>query len=249
MVALALTNSSGFADRVLDLLDRVDYRRADAPEEREAIFSLRYGAYLREGAIAPNMAQRFADDYDEAPNAWIFGVYIDGQLASSIRLTIASPGVPQMPALTVFSDILSPALERGGTIVDPTRFVTDAEASRAYPGLSFVTTRLAWAATEYFNADLLLATVRKEHQAYYKRVFGHRLICDARPYPKLQKPISLMAVDYLAEKDKVQARYPFFRSNAFERRMLFERPGMPERARTPLVAVPPLVAAVANEAA
>lgn len=249
MVALALANTSGFADRVLDLLDRVDYRRADSPEEREAIFSLRYEAYLREGAIAPNLSQRFADENDERPNAWIFGVYVDGQLASSIRLTVASPSAPEMPALTVFSDILTPALERGATIVDPTRFVTDAEASRTHPGLSFVTVRLAWAATEYFNADLLLATVRREHQAYYKRVFGHRTICDARPYPKLQKPISLMAVDFMAERNKVQGRYPFFRTTAFERRMLFERPGMPERARAPMVAVPPLVAVAANEAA
>jgi hypothetical protein len=247
MVALAVANTSSFSDRVLDLLDRVDYRRADSPEEREAIFSLRYGAYLREGAIAPHFSQRFADDHDDAPNAWIFGVYIDGQLVSSIRLTVASPAYPQMPALGVFSDILGPAIERGGTIVDPTRFVTDSDASKAHPGLSFVTTRLAWAATEYFSADLLLATVRKEHQAYYKRVFGHRTICDARPYPKLQKPISLMAVDYAVEKDRVQARYPFFRSSAFERRMLFERPGLPERARMPIVAAPPMVAA--NEAA
>jgi hypothetical protein len=48
------------------------------------------------------------------------------------------------------------------------------------------------------------------------------------------------------EKDKVQSRYPFFRSNAFERRMLFERPGMPERAVAPLAAQ---LLVAANEAA
>ena len=42
-----------------------------------------------------------------------------------------------------------------------------------------MTTRLAWLASEFFQTSLLLATVRAEHQAFYRRVFGHRLICDA----------------------------------------------------------------------
>jgi hypothetical protein len=46
-----------------------------------------------------------------------------------------------------------------------------------------VTTRLAWLASEYFQTHLLLATVRAEHRAFYRRVFGHRLICGLRHYP------------------------------------------------------------------
>jgi hypothetical protein len=68
---------------------------------------------------------------------------------------------------------------------------------------------------------MLLATVRVEHQAFYRRVFGHRVICDARHYPSLTKPISLMALDYPTARDRVLQRNPFFRSSLFERRMLF----------------------------
>src|SRR5882757_3261395 len=82
------------ADRVLGLLSRVDYRRAETEEERQAIFRLRYQAYLREGAIAPNASESFADPLDDTSNAWIFGVYIDGELASSIRLHVASRQSP-----------------------------------------------------------------------------------------------------------------------------------------------------------
>src|SRR3954463_14257124 len=89
------------ADRVLSLLERVDYRRAETTEERAAIFRLRYQAYLREGAISPNSSGQFSDPVDDRENCWIFGVYIDGKLASSIRLSITIPGCIDIPALDV----------------------------------------------------------------------------------------------------------------------------------------------------
>jgi hypothetical protein len=211
------------SDRVMGLLERVDYRRAEATEDREAIFRLRYQAYLREGAIPANPAERFSDALDEAPNAWLFGVYIDGELASSLRLHVASRQAPDLPALNVFSDLLTPEIAAGRTVIDPTRFVADRSASRRHPELCYVTTRLAWLASEYFQTHLLLATVRAEHQAFYRRTFGHRLLCDPRHYPSLAKPISLMALDYAMARERVPQRYPFFRSTFFERRMLFAR--------------------------
>jgi hypothetical protein len=213
------------SDRVLRLLERVDYRRAETAGERDAIFKLRYAAYLREGAIPPNPSERFSDDLDDTANALIFGVHVDGELASSIRLHVATRAHPQLPALNVFSDVLSPVIAAGRTVIDPTRFVADRAASRRYPELCYVTTRLAMLASEYFAANLLLATVRAEHQAFYRRVFGHRLICEPRHYPSLTKPISLMALDYPTARERVLQRNPFFRSSLFERRMLFARSG------------------------
>jgi hypothetical protein len=228
MVALAsvpatATPASSLADRVMRLLQRVDYRRAETAEDRDAIFRLRYAAYLREGAIPANAGERFSDPLDDTDNAWIFGVYVDGELASSIRLHVATRQSPGLPALSVFSDLLSPEIAAGKVLIDPTRFVADRVASRRYPELCYVTTRLAVLGSEFFNADLLLATVRAEHQAFYRRVFGHRLICDPRHYPSLSKPISLMALDYTMARERLVHRSPFFRSTHFERRMLFAR--------------------------
>jgi hypothetical protein len=223
MVAFAVASGSSLIDRVYQFLEKADCRRADTDIEREAVFRLRYEAYLREGAIQPAAERRLADGYDDADNALIFGIYVDGELTSSIRLTVASDEYPELPALQVFSDVLLPQLEQGKIIVDPTRFVVDRRLGRRYPELPYATVRLAWAATEYFEADLLLATVRAEHQAFYRRVFGHRVICDCRPYPNLKKPISLMVVEYPSERDRVLQRYPFFRSTALERQNLFER--------------------------
>jgi len=222
MSLVAYSSSVGsFPDRVMALLDRVDYRQATTDQEKDAVFRLRYEAYLREGAIGPNFSRRLSDRFDDTDNGYTFGVFVEGRLASSIRLHIASRAYPDLPAVGVFEDMLKADIAAGKTIIDPTRFVVDQTATKEYPELPYVTTRIGWMAGEYFSADAILATVRTEHQAFYKRVFGHVLVADARPYPTLVKPLSLMKLDYFAMKDRVHRRYPFFRSTAFERRMLF----------------------------
>jgi hypothetical protein len=223
MSALAADQPTSLVDRVQELLQRVDYRRVETAEERLAIFRLRYQAYLREGAISANPSGQFSDPVDDRENCWIFGVYIDGKLASSIRLSITIPGCIDIPALDVFSDVLLGDILAGQKFIDPTRFVDDREMSRAFPELPYVTLRLPWLALEYFDADYMLAAVRAEHQAFYKRLWGSKPVCEPRPYPNLRKPISLMTLDYRAVRERVHHRYPFFRSSQFERRMLFER--------------------------
>jgi hypothetical protein len=223
MSALALEQPTSLVDRVQELLQRVDYRRAETAEERAEIFRLRYDAYLREGAISASPGGQFSDPVDDRENTWIFGVYIDGKLASSIRLSVTIPGRIDIPALDVFSDVLLGDILAGKRFIDPTRFVADRATSRECPELPYVTLRLPWLALEYFQADYMLAAVRAEHQAFYKRLWGSKAVCEARPYPNLQKPISLMTLDYRAACERVYRRHPFFRSSQFERRMLFER--------------------------
>jgi N-acyl-L-homoserine lactone synthetase len=220
------------SDRLATLLARIDCRRADTAEEREAIFRLRYQAYLREGAISANSSERFADDDDDkADNAYLFGFYIDDQLASSLRLHIGSEQYPHFPSLEVFPDVLQPLLDAHKVIVDSTRFVADEELARRYRGLPYATLRVCMLAAEYFGVDHLLAAVREEHQAFYKRAFDHQLLCEPRPYPRLAKPISLMTVHFPSAAERLYQQYPFFRSSIFERRKLFDR-RLPPAARS-----------------
>jgi N-acyl-L-homoserine lactone synthetase len=212
-----------FSENVARLLDRIDYRRADTAEEREAIFRLRYQAYVRDGTITPNTAGTFHDYYDDTDNVHLYGLYVDGELASAIRIHVASREHPYCPTLEVFPEYLRPQLDVGKVIVDPTRFVADERPSRIHRALPYATLRLCGMCARYFKADELLAAVRAEHQSFYRRIFQHRIVCAARPYPLLAKPISLMTIDYPAVAEDVHRRYPFFRSTLFERRMLFER--------------------------
>jgi hypothetical protein len=208
-----------------DLLDSVDYHLARTPAEKEAIYNLRYRAYLREGAVKESSEQRVVDQYEDLPNTWTFGVYLHGDLCSSVRISVLTSEWRQSCSAEAFGEILHPRLDRGEVIIDPARFVADPDRARRFPELPYVTLRLAYLACEYFNANLGLAIVRAEHQAFYRRVFLHETIAEPRFFPGLLKPVGLMAANFPAKRTKVFERYPMMRSTAFERRMLFQRDG------------------------
>ena len=212
---------STLSDRVLQKMERVEYRLATDPDDLDEIFRLRYCAYLREGAIPPHPGGRFSDDVDTAGNTFIVGVYVDGRLSSSIRLSVTLPGRTHLPTAHVFPEVLLPKIAAGRIIVDPTRFSADHRVSRQLPELPYITLRIPWLAMEHFEADIMLAAVRPEHQAFYCRLWGNQVLCPARPYPNLSKPVVLTAHDYAAVKETVHRRYPFFRSTAQERNALF----------------------------
>ena len=214
----------GFFDRIARLSERIDYKIADSDERQEAIFRLRHQAYVRDGTILPTASAIFSDRYDQTGNFYLFGLYIDDELASSVRLHVPSREHPDFPSREVFADVLQPELNAGKVIIDATHFVTDENIARLHRGLPYVTFRLCILAARYFSADYILVAARAEHQAFYQRAFNYRVMCEPRPYPLLAKPLGLMTTHYPSEADELNQRFPFFRSPLFERRMLFERP-------------------------
>jgi N-acyl-L-homoserine lactone synthetase len=213
------------AEQKSDPLENVDYRLAGTPEEKDRIYRLRYRAYLREGAILPSRTERVTDQYDELPNSFIFGIYVHGELLSSIRISVLNAEWRQSLSSDMFADLLHPELERGKIIVDPTRFVADYEKAKGFPALPYVTVRLGYVACAYFNADIGLANVRPEHRAFYRKVFLQEPWGEPRLCSGLTKPVGLVAAHYPAIRERVFQRFPFMRSSAFERRVLFDRPG------------------------
>src|SRR4030081_999523 len=125
--------ATGVLGRGANLLDRVSYRLAESEQDKDTIYRLRYRAYLNEGAIEPNREGKVTDRFDDLPNSWIFGVYLENILTSSIRITVASPENPTSPALEVFPDLLGPKLAEGQVIIDPTRFVGDPDRQKRFP--------------------------------------------------------------------------------------------------------------------
>jgi hypothetical protein len=232
-------STSRVFERGSELLDRVDYRLAQTDFEKEEIYRLRYRAYIHEGAIEPRADQRLTDRFDNLPNSWIFGVYFDGMLASSLRVSVASSLDDMTPAVDAFPDLLKPELAKGKIIVDPNRFVADPDRDHRIAELPYLTVRLGYVACAYFNADIGTATVRSEHRAFYRRVFLQKALCEPRPYPTLTKPLCLMAANYPEVRDKIFERYPYFRSTFFERRKLFERYHVASEPLAPVLNLPP----------
>ena len=118
--------------RGIELLDRIDYRLIETEADKDAVYRLRYDAYLREGAIDPNPARKVSDRFDDMLNSWTFGIYLDGVLTSSIRISVGSPDYPETPSMDVFPDLLEPEIAKGKVFVDPTRFVADAARARLF---------------------------------------------------------------------------------------------------------------------
>jgi hypothetical protein len=206
------------------LIDRVDYRLIQTPAERDTIYAMRYRAYLHGGLISPSESGRIIDSYDDAPNAWIFGIYLDGELCSSLRLHVLTSEERMSYTSELFGDVLHHRLDRGEVFVDPARFAADPEKARLFPEIPYATLRLAYLACDHFNADTGLAMVRTDHQAFYRRVFLHETISEPRAFPGWHtRQVVLMASAFRELRERVMTRFPVMRSTPFERQRLFER--------------------------
>jgi hypothetical protein len=214
---------SRFSGALLDILDKVSYARVDPGVIDDPIYKLRYRAYTREGFMDHNAEEICIDDLDDVPHGRSYGIYIDGQLVSSIRLHHLTPVDRRSPSMKVFPDVLGPMLDAGMTFIDPSRFTADHEASLAYPALPFLTLRMAAMASVFFNANQCLALVRPEHGAFYKRVFGSEPLYGARSYPDLHFPVSLFGATVESIRSRVAQRFPFFLSTDAERSQLFSQ--------------------------
>lgn len=214
--------TSRFSDRVLRFLERVEHRVARTPAEKEAVYRLRYDAYSHNGLIEPQADGQLHDDrYDDAPDAWMTTTYIDGELASTTRVNVARDGNGILPALTVYPDVIAPHLQSGHVIVESTRTAARLDFSGHFPELPYVTLRPAYLAAEHFDVDFVVATARADHIAFFRRVFCMTPWCEPREYPNFTAKVACLGADSRAVQEQIEARYPFFRSTAAERKALF----------------------------
>ncbi len=216
-------NSSLFLTRVMETLDKVEYRRADTPEEKDAIFRARYEAYRREDSIPPNKTGLFSDELDESPNVWMIGVYIDGVMASTIRLHVASGPQHALPITEAFPDKILPLLQSGAVVIDVSRQTSRLEFVRAYPFLTLLTMRTTFIAEDYFDADYITVACKPEYQAAFRRLSGCVNWAPMRPYPRLAKPTLLMGHDCRANRHAMRERYPYLDTTPAMQRSLFGR--------------------------
>jgi hypothetical protein len=213
---------SRFSERVLRLMERVEHRIARTPADREAVYRLRYEAYVRDGRIEPRADGQLRDEpYDDAPNGRILTTFIDGELAGATRVHVASDEGAVLPSLSAFSDLIAPHLRLGRVVTDFTRTAARLEYSKQFPELPYVILRPAFLANAYFDADFAIAIARAERVAFFRRVFCFVPWCEPRDDPYFRAKLACLAMDFHAVRERVEARYPFFRSTAAERERLF----------------------------
>jgi hypothetical protein len=220
-VSAAAGTGQSFVGKVQQLIDNLEYRRVETGRELEEVFRLRYDAYRKEGAIEADPGERLEDKFDRGANLCNFGLYLDGELISALRMHVLCGDERTSPAAATFPDLLFPELDKGKIIIDPNRFVAAFSRARSLPELPYATLRLPIMAADYFDAELITATVRSEHQAFYSRILRCYPVCPPRVYPNLTKLFGLMVADFKRDRPGVLRRYPFFDSTAQERQSLF----------------------------
>jgi len=230
------SGASVFTRTVLSVMDQIEYRFCDSGEDLEAIYRLRYEAYLQAGMLKPNASRMVTDKFDDLPNSYRYGVFFEGRLVSTLRLHYVSAKYPLSPSTEVFADVLAPRLAAGETFVDPSRFAADSEWSSALRVLPYVTLRLAVVACAHFRPTYCLTAVKEEHSAFYSRIFLSEEAAPLRSYPGLTVPVRLFQSECAVNQSKTEARFPFFKSTPLEQRMLFQRPKLGEPA--PLTILP-----------
>jgi hypothetical protein len=227
---------STFTKTILSLLERVEYRFCDSGEDLEDIYRLRYNAYVHAGMVRPDASRMVTDSFDDLPNSFRFGIYFDGNLVSTLRLHHVNGRYPVSPSTEVFGDVLMPRVAAGETFIDPSRFAADSEWSGTLRVLPYITLRLAVVACKYFKTTYCLTAIKEEHTAFYQRIFRSTQAVEPRNYPGLIVPVHLFQSKCADNLDDTIERFPFFRSNASEQRMLFQRRKQGELA--PLTILP-----------
>jgi len=213
---------TSFSDRVLRFLERVEHRIAKTDCERESAFQLRHDAYVRNELMGPRADRRLFDKlYDIAPDAWITLTFVDGELAATTRLNLGVGEGALLPSLSVYPDVIAPRLKAGVVILETTRLAADIRISGANSELAYVAMRPGYMAAAHFDVDFAVASPRLEHMAFYRRVLLFSQWCDPRPYPGLTAQFGCMGADFQASRARIEARYPFFKSEPAERESLF----------------------------
>lgn len=212
---------SRFAVTVLGFMPELEVRRIRTKEDYEAVFRLRYKAYRQNALIEPNEDKRSIDNYDLLENCQIFGLFVRGELMSSIRTHHLTAETPHAPSLRIFGDIVMPKVEAGETFIDGSRLCVDRELAAELPAIPFLTVRIAYMASVHVEADYNLSVIRSEHSAFYRRYYGFERWAGGRTVDWYKLPIDLYAGDMAKNREPIEKRLPFMRSSFEERAVLF----------------------------
>ncbi len=183
----------------------VEIVRAKTEGDFRAIGHLRYRCYRAEGLIDADEEQVFLDEFDYAPGARTYGVYVDGAIVSSIRLHILRGEEDRSATFEAFSDIISPMLGSGMTIVDGARFVVDPTIGEKRLSVAWQTLKICLRVADEINADFGVAAVRLAQVHLYEKIYNFSQMAEPREYCQLNAKLALIGVD-LAKQREARAR-------------------------------------------
>ncbi|MGV8936444.1 MAG: N-acyl amino acid synthase FeeM domain-containing protein [Allorhizobium sp.] len=216
-------STESFSSRLMEVLNHVEYRRVESGEDMEEVARIRYKAY-KMADILTLSGTTLIDDVDFDPQAYVFGVYYDERLISTVRMHHVTPDHRVSSSRDIFPEQIDAFLDAGMTLIDPVRFAADPEIMKEMPAIPYLTLRIAIMAAAYFDTDRVLQLVSPQHAAFYRRVFqAQTIVPPQQNCGKYNIDLTLMATNTRETGRKLLTRYPFFVSQPYERRLMFSR--------------------------
>ena len=173
---------------------RITCTLAETPQDRDAVYRLRYHCYRRAQSIDPCANERFSDSYDALPNHFSFLAQAgSANHLATVRISVVRPdlGWTSAPSQKVFGD--HPAFQRitRGSFVEASRLCFVEQARRDV--LMQVVSYLA-ALADLYEVDSLVACPRVEQSPIYERLFGFVQLAEPRQYFGVKFATSLLGV-------------------------------------------------------
>jgi hypothetical protein len=228
-------SEGSFSQKLLNVLDHIEYRRIEDQEDFEAIARLRFKAYKARDVL-PVSAVNMLEEVDFDSQAYVFGIYYYEELISTLRVHHVTPDHRVCQSSGIFPDAVNAFLDAGMSLIDPARFAADPDVVGELPSISYLTLRPSIMAAIYFDADRVLQHIRPAHAAFYRRVFQADTIVPPTMTDTYGFELTLLASRPREVRPKLMQRYPFFDSQPYERRMMFDR--SPPSGMPPLTILP-----------
>jgi hypothetical protein len=233
---LSDTLQNSFSRKLLEILDHVEYRRVETSEDLEEVARIRYRAY-KMADILPLTGSKLIDDVDFDDQAYVFGVYFDERLISTVRIHHVTPDHRVSSTRDIYPAAVDQFLDAGMSLIDPVRFAADPDIIGEMPSIPYLTLRIASMAADYFDADRVLQLVSPQHAPFYKRVFyADTVVPSKKNVGKYNIELTLMATRTRDVRSGLYKRFPFFVSEPYERRLMFSRDS--KRGTMPLTILP-----------
>jgi hypothetical protein len=213
-------NEAPFSEKLLASLDHIEYRRIQSAEDFEDIARLRYKAYKAQDVL-PVGAVDMLDAIDFDRNAYVFGIHYYEELIATIRVHYVTPDHRVCQSTGVFPDAVHAFLDAGMTLIDPARFAVDPMVVGELPTIPYITLRPSIMAAIHFDADRVLQHVRPPHASFYKRIFLADIVVPPTMAGIYGFELTLLASRVKEVRPQLMRRFPLFRSEAYERRMMF----------------------------
>lgn len=192
-------------------------KRAHTEDLRDAVYSLRYQAYRREGAIDELQGERFEDKYDQQPNHVLWALCDQERVVGSIRTTWFDPSEPSLriPEMDGYAEDLPKFVPADVRLVSGNRFVTDPDRKDRDSSYALLLLR-HYMVVAHQKAGFSLAAVRANHLPFYRRVLKLERVSEPKLYPGLKSMMYLTACDFEANIERVYSKTPVLRPRGYE---------------------------------